>query len=88
MSELAHRVISLPHGNSVAFGLKGTLGRILRVDGLVAAAPTPSSAAGAHVQTRAIPTRRNRLELAKFLHLCGMMRNAIDGSKSSTKGSA
>ena len=28
MSELAHRVISLPHGNSVAFGLKGTLGRI------------------------------------------------------------
>jgi len=25
---LAHRVISLPRGNSVAFGLKRTLGRI------------------------------------------------------------
>jgi hypothetical protein len=41
---MAHRVISLPHGNSVAFGLKRTLGRILRVDGLVSRpAPAPSS---------------------------------------------
>jgi hypothetical protein len=32
---LAHRVISLPRGNSVAFGLKRTLGRILLVHGLV-----------------------------------------------------
>jgi hypothetical protein len=49
-SLLAHRVISLPHGNPVALGLKRTLGRILRVDGLVAAAPTPSGSRRGHVQ--------------------------------------
>ena len=48
---LAHRVISLPHGNSVAFGLKRTLGRILRVDGLVSRPPPrQAAAAGANVQ--------------------------------------
>ena len=72
MSPKAHCVISLPHGHTVAFGLKRTLGRILRVDGL-----RPAAAAVAHVQTRN-PRRKNHLELAKFLHLCGMMRNAVD----------
>ena len=44
-------VISLPTGNSVAFGLKRTLGRILRVDGLVSRpAPRQAAAAGAYVQ--------------------------------------
>ena len=48
---MAHRVISLPHGNSVAFGLKRTLGRILRVDGLVSRPPPrQAAAAGANVQ--------------------------------------